>query len=279
MARPPLTWSRAANWLATTAGWRYVPPSTMEPSRARVVSGAERAEQRHRLEHPLVGDRVVVGVTHEVVAQVDRVGPELVGRQRELAQLRPGPAVVEDHADVHGGHPDRAQRLPDDASVSADRCDHGVDQLVGRMADVAEDELVAHVPERRHGGGSVGEVVDEEPGGPPDRGRIAAGRRRSARRAPRSWPRTTPACPRCATRRRTSRRCAASAARRRPPPAPAAAPAAVPAGWARRGAGRTGRRTWSAARAAATPRRARSPRTGPIGPGRTAGRCRTPRAR
>ena len=90
-----------------------MPVGAAQDHRTEPAAGGERrqrGQQRHRLEHPLVGDRVVVGVAHEVVAQVDRVRPEPVGGLRELAHLRPRAAVVEDHADVHGGHPVRAQR-------------------------------------------------------------------------------------------------------------------------------------------------------------------------
>ena len=76
----------------------------------------EPGEEGAALEERLVARGVVVVVLHEVVAHVDRVDTELLGGQRELADLRPWPAVVEDHADVHGrimapGRPGRAMSL------------------------------------------------------------------------------------------------------------------------------------------------------------------------
>jgi hypothetical protein len=64
---------------------------------------AQRGEQRRALQHPAVADRVVVGVLHEVVAQVDGVRPQLVGGLGQLPHLGPGTPVVDDQADVHAG--------------------------------------------------------------------------------------------------------------------------------------------------------------------------------
>ena len=165
-SRPPLSWSTVAAQFASTAGWRYVLPSTRVPRRSTVGGHGEGGEGRGALEGRRLHRTGRAHVAHEVVHDVHAVPPGGLGVPGDLEDVVP--RLGQRRPD---GEPHAASRLDDEVDapgeggdvVGLDGGEQGDPELVAAQLAVAlgvDDPVVAE--HRRHhvGVGHRGVEVD-----------------------------------------------------------------------------------------------------------------------